>query len=120
MLHTQSTWTLGQVSAADGTANTLFFGETSTLAGQLPTAQGGSAENPTRAHAWMGNGGLPQAYGFANAGWHAFGSMHSGVINFAYGDGSVRGLRKTATTRTVRSAAGAQDGEVYDSASIGN
>jgi hypothetical protein len=108
MLTTQSTLSLGQASSADGTANTLMFGEYSTTAAKL------AGENPTRAHSWMGCGGLPTAYwGSAPAGWYLFSSSHTGIINFAYGDGSVRGLKSSSPVRTVRSAAGYSDGEVY-------
>jgi len=108
ILTTQSAYTLGQVSGADGTANTLFFGEYSTQAAKT------AGENPPYAHSWMGCGGLPTAYGFATPGWYTFSSSHTaGVINFAYGDGSVRALSKSSPTRTVRSAAGVMDGEVY-------
>jgi prepilin-type N-terminal cleavage/methylation domain-containing protein/prepilin-type processing-associated H-X9-DG protein len=116
MLYTQSALTLGQVSSADGTSNTLFFGENSTIAGQI------GGDTPTRGFGWMGAGGLPQAYGFQPPSnwWGSFSSMHTSVINFAFGDGSVRALTKSAPTRTVRSAAGAIDGEVYNASSIGN
>jgi len=110
IMTTQSQNALGQVTAGDGTANTLMFGEYSTAAGKID-----SAENPTRAHSWMGCGGLPTAYGVTKAHWGTFSSSHSGgIINFAYGDGSVRSLRKSAVTRTLRSAAGMMDGEVYN------
>jgi len=109
MMTTQSQISIGQVTAGDGTANTLMFGEYSTTAGKID-----SAENPTRAHAWMGCGGLPTAYGFSPAAWARFSSSHSGgIINFAWGDGSVHPLKKSSVTRTVRSAAGMMDGEVY-------
>jgi len=111
--YTQSTWSMAQLTAGDGTANTLMFGENSTVAGKLAGTDGGT----TRAFAWMGAGGMPTAYGFQPAGWYTF-SMHTGVINFAFGDGSVRSLRNSAPTRTVRSAAGASDGEVYDPSAI--
>jgi len=108
ILTTQSSVTLGQVSGADGTANTLMFGEYSTQAAKQ------AGENPPNAHSWMGCGGLPTAYGFGTAGWYTFSSSHTGGgINFAYGDGSVRSINKAAVTRTVRSAAGYSDGEVY-------
>ena len=109
---TQSSESMAQVTGADGTSNTLAFGENATLAGQIA----GSGSN---AFAWIGAGSLPTAYGFDPAGWWNFSSNHTGVINFAMGDGSVRGLSKTANTRTVRSAAGWQDGEVYDPSAIG-
>ena len=113
IMTTQSAVSLGQVSALDGTANTLMFGEYSTTAGRIFGGEGTSATNPTRAHAWMGNGGLPTAYGFQTPGWFTFSSMHPGGIDFAYGDGSVKRVKKSAVTRTVRSAAGMGDGEVY-------
>ena len=107
ILTTQSALTLGLVSGADGTANTLLFGEYSTNAAKQ------AGENPPYAHAWIGCGGLPTAYGFGTAGWYTFSSSHSGVINFAYADGSVRSLKTSSVTRTVRSAAGYADGESY-------
>jgi len=114
IMTTQSAVSLGQVTAMDGTANTLMFGEYSTGAGRRESGEGSSATNPSRAHAWIGNGGLPTAYGFQTAHWGTFSSSHAGGnINFAYGDGSVRSLKKSSVTRTVRSAAGYGDGEVY-------
>jgi prepilin-type N-terminal cleavage/methylation domain-containing protein/prepilin-type processing-associated H-X9-DG protein len=111
-LYTESNWTLGQLSSADGTSNTLFFGET--LGG---TATGGDRS----VYAWMGAGALPQAYGFTSSpNWWNFSSRHTNVINFAMVDGSVRALNQSAPTRTVRSAAGAADSEVYDPSAIGN
>jgi len=107
ILTTQSNLTLGQVSSGDGTANTLLFGEYSSAA--ISRAGQGSY-----AHSWMGCGGLPTAYGFATPTWYTFSSSHTGgVINFAYGDGSVRAINQSANTRTVRSAAGVMDGETY-------
>ena len=107
-------------SMSDGTSNTIMFGETL-----------GGAETGTRdfALAWMGAGSLPFYWGLPSpAQWYTFGSKHSGVIQFAFGDGSVRRLRKgIATTadqdisegvvsstdwRQLQRAAGRQDGEV--------
>ena len=77
VLTTQSNVSLGQVSGADGTANTMFFGENSTAAG-VQAGQG------SYAHSWMGCGGLPTAYGFDTPTWYKFSSSHAGVINFAW------------------------------------
>jgi prepilin-type N-terminal cleavage/methylation domain-containing protein len=112
MYYTQSTLTMAQLTGADGASNTLAFGENSTLAGQV-------AGNGSFGFAWIGAGSLPTAYGFSNPSWATFSSGHTGVINFAMGDGSVRGISKSAPTRTVRSAAGWQDGETYDPSVIG-
>jgi prepilin-type N-terminal cleavage/methylation domain-containing protein len=97
---------------SDGSSQTLIFGET------LGGAQVGARDF---ACAWMGAGQFPQAWGFSeNAQWYQFSSYHTGIINFCAGDGSVKGIRKSATTRTVRSAVGAFDGENYDASAIGN
>jgi len=121
---TQSTLSMSVVTGGDGASNTLAFGENSTLAGKQDAKYLSSPPTDTYAHAWMGTGGLPTAYGFGNgsanpASWATFSSNHTGVINFAWGDGSVRPLRKSAVTRTVRSAAGFADGESYDISAIG-
>jgi prepilin-type N-terminal cleavage/methylation domain-containing protein/prepilin-type processing-associated H-X9-DG protein len=115
LYYSQSLESMAQVTGQDGAANTLAFGENSTIAGKLAGTDGGTS----RAFAWIGAGGMPVAYGFQPAGWYTFSSNHTGVINFAFADGSVRGLSKSAVTRTVRSAAGWQDGEVYDPSQIG-
>jgi len=109
----QSAVSMAQLTAADGTANTLMFGEVSVLA-QLP--------NSTEGWAWIGAGSIPTAWGVNGNPYthYMFSSMHTAVVNFAYADGSVRGINKSANTRTIRSAAGWQDGEVYDPSSIGS
>jgi prepilin-type N-terminal cleavage/methylation domain-containing protein/prepilin-type processing-associated H-X9-DG protein len=101
-------------TVTDGSSNTLMFGENSTLAG----ANAG-ANNPTFGWGWMGAGYIGTAWGFSSPNWYTFSSNHDAVINFAFADGSVRGLSKSADTRTVRSAAGYIDGENYDSSKIG-
>ncbi|HSQ56343.1 MAG TPA: DUF1559 domain-containing protein [Gemmata sp.] len=96
----------------DGSSQTLVFGET------LGGRQVGSRDF---AIAWMGAGQFPQAWGFSEtAQWYQFSSYHTGIINFVAGDASVKGIRKSAITRQVRSAVGAFDGEVYDANMIGN
>lgn len=87
----------------DGTAQTLFIAET----------RGGSVTNGVRDYsiAWMGAGMFPAAWGMGEA-WYQFSSQHP-IVNFAYGDGSVKGISKAANTRSLRSAVGAFDAEVY-------
>jgi hypothetical protein len=106
---TQSTNKIETLS--DGSSQTLAFGET--LAGR-------SQGSRDFAMSWMGAGQFPQAWGFSGAAqWYQFSSYHTGIVNFAAGDGSVKGIRTSAVTRTVRSAVGAFDGETYDANAIG-
>jgi prepilin-type processing-associated H-X9-DG protein len=49
-----------------------------------------------------------------------FGSKHSGVVNFAYADGSVRGIRKGVDRVAYIFASAKQDGNVYDASQLGN
>ena len=95
----------------DGSSNTILFGET--LAG---------VERGQRdwALAWMGSGSMPTAWNLLSpAQWYTFGSKHTAIVNFAFGDGSVRSMRKVGTDSgwfnpqwyALQRAAGRQDGE---------
>lgn len=90
-------YSLGQITSRDGTAHTLMFGE----------ALGGrSMGNRDYSYSWMGCGALPTAWGLPIAtaqnpfgdGWYHFGSKHGASVQFCYADGSVRGMRRGATS----------------------
>jgi prepilin-type N-terminal cleavage/methylation domain-containing protein len=98
----------------DGTSNTIFFGET----------LGGSAPPTPRDYSlsWMGAGGMPTAWGLGDpANWYQYSSNHPGIVNFGFGDGSVRSI-KTGVGSTFFSTdwynlqriAGTMDGGVID------
>jgi prepilin-type N-terminal cleavage/methylation domain-containing protein len=75
--------TIPQITAADGTSQTMLFGE----------ALGDNATGTqTTNFAWMGAGTLCTAWGLdRSAGWFRFGSKHTAVTQFCYADGSVHG-----------------------------
>ncbi len=98
---------------ADGTSNTLAFGEV--IGGYNPT----SGARETHA-SWAGASGMPVAWGLPTSAkasrWYQFSSNHSGgIIMFAFGDGSVKGLRNSISTATYRALAGRSDGYVINS-----
>jgi prepilin-type N-terminal cleavage/methylation domain-containing protein len=95
--------TIAEITSADGASNTLMFGE----------LLGGRASPSPRdfVYSWMGNGSLGTKWGLGpggpydgksvnnvNGAWWVFSSRHNGVVLFAFGDGSVRGIRVGATT----------------------
>jgi prepilin-type N-terminal cleavage/methylation domain-containing protein len=74
----------------DGTSNTFMFGE---------TLGGGETGIRQFVLTWMGSGSLPTYWGLPSpADWYVFGSKHTGIVQFAYGDGSVRRVRKGIAT----------------------
>jgi prepilin-type N-terminal cleavage/methylation domain-containing protein/prepilin-type processing-associated H-X9-DG protein len=99
MMFNRSRTSLAQVANRDGTSNTLMFGE----------LLGGNSLGRDRAMAWFGVGmmstyyGLPQqtnptpGAGDSVDGWYHFSSRHSGIVQFAFADGSVRSLRRGDT-----------------------
>jgi prepilin-type processing-associated H-X9-DG protein len=80
----------------DGTSQTLLFGE------YVGAFQDGSSGPRVRAMSWMGAGGFPAHWSIVDLSdtsyaRFSFGSLHPGVVNMGYADGSVRPLRKPNT-----------------------
>jgi prepilin-type N-terminal cleavage/methylation domain-containing protein len=98
ILMNRSDLSLGQLSVQDGTSNTIMIGE----------GIGGVSVGPRDyAYAWMGGIGLVSYYGVGQTGitdaqggsaWYRLSARHAAVTQFAYGDGSVRGVRFSPNT----------------------
>jgi len=107
------------VGITDGTSNTIFFGET--LSDNFKTPDLGTAARGS----WMGALNIPSAWGLSapeSSHWYTYSSMHTGIVQFGFGDGSVRGLRQAgtsgATYNTYTYASGMRDGQQYDSSQL--
>lgn len=77
---------LGQITAADGTSNTLLIGD------WLADEENGQVTSGT----WMGCGQLATAWGvpMPAPGWWTFSSKHGSIVQFARCDGSVGRVSK--------------------------
>ncbi|HEY7428644.1 MAG TPA: DUF1559 domain-containing protein [Gemmataceae bacterium] len=99
---------------SDGTSNTLAFGE----------YLGGLSKYGSRPLelSWMGAGWLATKYGLApvygplgdDYSIWMFQSGHTGVVNFAFADGTVRSISQTADFNAFIAASGMADGTVSD------
>jgi prepilin-type N-terminal cleavage/methylation domain-containing protein len=99
----------------DGTSNTFAFGET--LAGN-PAARDFRLT-------WMGGGCMATLYGLAQTGaddsraaWK-FSSNHTGIVQFAFQDGSVRPVTTSVPGPLFVAASGMNDGDVLDYSQLG-
>ena len=112
----RTTLSMSQLTAADGSSNTMMFGEY--LGDHYPTSDLGS-DGPAGT-LWMGCGAMATAWGLpADTGsgshWYTFGSRHTAVCQFVYGDGSVRGARKgIGAPADWTYASGYQDGHIVN------
>lgn len=108
----------------DGSSNTFLYGET--LGGPQVSAR-------QFAYSWMGCGTLPTAWCLINpAQWYSFGSRHTGVVQFGFGDGSVRKVNQGFAANggatdwysnnwyTLQKAAGHKDGQVFNPDQMGD
>jgi prepilin-type processing-associated H-X9-DG protein len=107
--------TIEQLSSNDGASNTLAFGE---MLGdnQLPPFR--------RMNTWAGGGAMWTNWGLdindppdataGHWGWYMFSSEHTGIVNFAFGDGSVRPIRTDIDYNTFIYLSGYKDGKTID------
>jgi len=90
----------------DGTSLTFGFGE---------GLGGNSTGNRDFVAGWQGYN-LPTAWGLSpSPQWYQYSSKHTGgIVQFAMCDGSVRQVRNSVSSGTFQSAAGMNDGSVYN------
>jgi prepilin-type processing-associated H-X9-DG protein len=53
-------------------------------------------------------------------GYAQFGSLHTGIINFAYADGSVHGISAAINFNTLMALSGFRDGQIISATSTGD
>src|SRR5579871_1982575 len=103
----------------DGSSNTMLFGE---------TLGGVSLGQRDFALTWFGSGSLATAYELQDpATWYNFSSRHTAVVQFAFGDGSVRPITKvgpntnwySARWYAFQNASGMADGMTNDFTQLG-
>ncbi len=56
---------------------------------------------------------MATAWGLASPQWYTFGSMHGAVMQFAFMDGSVRGVPKSVNQTSFIYASGKDDRQPY-------
>ncbi len=101
------------VAITDGTSNTIGFGEVGS--GFYPNAGANYRMTWMGSGAMYGDGGMEK--GIPNSPF-AFSSRHTGLVNFAMCDGSVRGISVNANLGMFIAATGISDGVVVDTSTF--
>ncbi len=100
-------------SIKDGTSNTLLFGEA--LGRAQPPSDQPERRSTVNMLSWFGVGYIPTAWGLPETDHHIhFASQHTGVVNFALADGSVRTIRRNGADpfQGFNQAGGIADGDL--------
>ncbi len=105
-----------KIAVPDGSSGTIMFGE---MAGGY-IGWGGSIGNGVSGPSWVAGynySGFDSPYSGpasdpATSKWWAFSSQHTNIVNFCFGDGSVRPLRSGMDFSTFVYMSGIQDGIV--------
>lgn len=94
----------------DGSSNTLLFGElTGDVTPPIGTVEGGNDIN----YHWINAPGMVTAWGLQQgSNPYKFNSYHTGIIQFAMGDGAVRGISANINRDTYQNLAAMGDGNV--------
>jgi prepilin-type N-terminal cleavage/methylation domain-containing protein len=116
----------------DGSSNTLLYGEGGLgKSWSRPTSDDEFVPRQDFAFSWLGCGALPTAWGlWSNQGagalswnhqaWYKYCSDHSGgLVQFAWGDGAVRGLTVNVDVNMYHNVSGMTDGQKIDADSMG-
>jgi prepilin-type processing-associated H-X9-DG protein len=119
----------------DGTSNTIAFGEYVGVHNGNYSAEGYPGGSRDLVFTWMGGGWTDSKYGLApvydpTGNWRKpstgtdyvyqqWSSNHTGIVNFAFADGSVRPIGKTADFNSWIYASGMQDGTVLNLSLLG-
>jgi prepilin-type N-terminal cleavage/methylation domain-containing protein/prepilin-type processing-associated H-X9-DG protein len=109
MLSNRTNWRLSNIT--DGTSNTLMVGESN---------WGYAGANRVYTLSWMGAGSIPTIAGISpsifeqDTGFPQFGSSHGNAVNFAFGDGTVRGISVSIDTTSFIYLSGAFDGQIVN------
>lgn len=108
VFYNRSTAKFGDI--ADGTSNTIMFGE---VTGNW--TDGVKPSGRIRSFSWV-SGGMPTAWGIGGTlpnAWYKYNSMHAGrMINFTLADGSVKPISPTIEALTYRYLSGMKDGQI--------
>jgi prepilin-type N-terminal cleavage/methylation domain-containing protein len=123
----QSMNTIAQITSRDGCSNTLFFGEI------IGKDVRGNDEKIS--YAWMSSGWMITAYGLQASSQinpttnqpygpydkleNQFSSWHPGIVQFCFGDGSVRAIATSCNLETYWRASGYKDGLSFNHDDLG-